>query len=312
MQNPNASPLVSVLIVNWNTRALLGACLDSIFTTLVEVDHEIIVVDNASSDGSADWLRATYPQVALIANAENVGFARANNQALEKSRGRFALLLNSDAQLRPQTLAHLLEVIQQESNAAAVAPMLLNADGTFQAGPNDDITLWNETLLMLGLARFIRSGYYPGYAAQARRGEYAWVGGTCLLLRRSTWEQIGMLDADYFMYTEEADWCWRARQAGWTIWYEPAAQAVHLGGASSRQASSRMRASLYKSKLIFFNKNRPRWQTMVLRNLLMCTASAKAFGYGVAAHVHSVRAQGWNERALSFRMVVDAVKTTPA
>lgn len=312
MLNPNPTPLVSILIVNWNTRTLLRACLDSVFATLPDVAYEIIVVDNASADGSVDWLRVTYPQVILIANSENVGFARANNQALTKASGKFALLLNSDAQLCPGTLACLLQVIHEESNAAAVAPMLLNADGTFQAGPNDEITLWNEMLLMFGLARFFRNGFYPGYGANTRRGEYAWAGGACLLLRRSTWEQIGMLDTDYFMYTEEADWCWRARQAGWTILYEPEAQAIHLGGGSSRQASARMRAALYKSKLLFFYKHRPHWQTFVMRNLLMLTASAKAAGYNIAAHVNSVRAQGWKERALSFRMVVDAVKTIPA
>lgn len=312
MQHPDSSPLVSILIVNWNTRALLRACLDSIFATLGAFAYEIIVVDNASSDGSVEWLQNAYPQVRLIANTENEGFARANNQALASSRGKFALLLNSDAQLHTETLAHLVTVLEQESNVAAVAPMLLNSDGTFQAGPNDDLTLWSESLLMFGLARFLRNGFYPGYGAHAPRGEYSWVGGTCMLLRRSTWEQIGMLDTDYFMYTEEADWCWRARQAGWTIWYEPEAQAIHVGGASSRQASARMRATLYKSKLVFFSKHRPHWQTIILRNLLMLTASTKAFGYSIAAHVNSVRAQVWNERALSFRMVVDAVKTIPA
>lgn len=310
MLNPNPPPLVSILIVNWNTRSLLSACLDSVYTTLGETAYEIVVVDNASTDGSAEWVGTAHPDILLLTNPENVGFARANNRALTACRGKFALLLNSDAQLRPDTLARLLELITQESNAAAVAPMLLNANGTYQAGPNDDMTLWNETLLMFGLARLFRNGYYPGYGAQAQRGEYAWVGGTCLLVRRSTWEQIGMLDPDYFMYTEEADWCWRARQAGWKIWYEPAAQAVHLGGGSTRQAPARMRAALYTSKLIFFHKHRPHWQTIVLKNLLMLTATTKAFGYTLAAHLNSVRANGWKERALSFRMVVDAVKAT--
>jgi N-acetylglucosaminyl-diphospho-decaprenol L-rhamnosyltransferase len=307
----SSPPLVSVLIINWNTRALLSACLDSVRATLREIDYELIVVDNASSDGSAEWLR-TQPDVQLIANQENVGFARGNNQALARCRGKFALLLNSDAQLREDTVMRLLAVMQNETNAAAIAPMLLNADGSFQAGPNDDITLWNETLLMLGLARFLRNGRYPGYDANAPGGEYAWVGGTCLLMRRAAWEQIGLLDAEYFMYTEEADWCWRARQAAWTILYEPEAKAVHLGGGSSRHVPSQMRAALYKSKLIFFYKHRPSWQTFLLRNLLMLTASAKAVGYGFAARVSSVRAAGWNERALSFRMVVDAVKTVAA
>lgn len=311
MSNPS-SPLVSIIIVNWNTRPLLSACLDSVYGTLQDTPYEILVVDNASSDGSVEWLRSAHPDILLIANSENLGFARANNQALAACHGKFALLLNSDAQLRPQTVLRLLDRMTQESNAAAISPMLLNSDGTFQSGPNDDITLWNETLLMFGLARLLRGGYYPGYSSGARHGEYAWVGGACLLLRRSTWEQIGMLDTGYFMYTEEADWCWRARQAGWTIWYEPGAQAIHIGGGSSRQAPAQMRAALYTSKLIFFHKHRPQWQTYVLRNLLMLTATAKVLGYGIAAHLNGVRARYWSERASSFRMVLDAVKTIPA
>ncbi len=312
MSKDNSEPLVSILVVNWNTRPLLEACLDSVHASVEATPHEIIVVDNGSTDGSAAWLRATHPHILLIANSENVGFARANNQALQQCRGKFALLLNSDAQLCPEALPRLLNVMREDSNAAAAAPMLLNPDGSFQAGPNDDVTLWSEALLMLGLARWVRGGYYPGYGADAKRGTYAWVGGTCMLLRRAAWEQVGLLDPDYFMYTEETDWCWRARQAEWKIRYEPAAQVVHLGGGSSRHASAQMRAALYKSKLIFFQKHRAGWQTFMLRNLLVLTASAKAFGYGLAARLNHVRAQNWAERAQSFRLVIEAVKTVAA
>ncbi len=312
MLESSSSPRVSIVIVNWNTRALLRACLDSLRATVQLIPHEIFVVDNASTDGSVEWLGEKNPDVQLIANRENVGFARANNLALERCRGEFAMLLNSDAQLLEGTLARLLAVMEQESNAAAIAPMLLNADGSFQAGANDDLTLWNETLLALGLARFLRAGYYPGYPQNAPRGTYAWVGGACLMLRRATWKQIGMLDADYFMYTEEADWCWRARQAGWAIWYEPAAQTIHLGGGSSRNASAKMRAALYKSKLIFFQKHRPRWQAQTLRAVLMFTAFSKVVLYDAAARLNRMRAPIWLERAASFRMVMDAVRTVAA
>lgn len=305
----SSKPRVSVLVVNWNTRGLLSACLDSVRSNLLGFPFEIVVVDNASTDGSVEWLRARCPDVRLIANSENVGFASANNQGLTECTGDYALLLNSDALLHAWTVSRLLDILQTESNAAAVAPMLLNPDGSFQAGPNDDLTLWSEALLTLGLAHFFRGGFYPGYTAQAPRGAYAWVGGTCLLLRRSAWQQIGMLDPEYFMYTEEADWCWRARRAGWTIWYEPSAHATHLGGGSTRHASAKMRAALYKSKLIFFRKHRPRWQTFVLRYLVMSSAAVKATCYSMAAHLNGMHASAWNERATGFRMVIDAVKT---
>lgn len=312
MQTLDPLPRVSILIVNWNTLELLRACLGSVHATAGDIPHEILVVDNASTDGSAEWLGCHAPEVILVANQENAGFARANNQALGQCRGEFALLLNSDAQLMEHTLARLLAVMREEPRAGAAAPALLGATGSFQAGPNEDLTLWNQVLLTLGLSRFLRGGFYPGYGAHAPRGEYAWVGGTCLLLRRAAWEQIGLLDPDYFMYTEEADWCWRARQAGWTIRYEPEAQALHLGGGSSRQASAEMRAALYKSKLIFFQKHRPRWQTHTLKFVVMATAVVKAGLYNAAARLNRLRAQTWNERAASFRMVLDAVKTVAA
>lgn len=312
MLTPNSFPRVSIIIVNWNTRALLQVCLASVRATMQSIPHEILVIDNASLDGSAAWLRATYPAIHLITNSENLGFAQATNQGLVECRGEFALLLNSDAQLQVGTVAALVEIMERNPRAGGAAPMLLNADGSFQAGPNDDLTLWNESLLALGLARLARHGHYPGHDKGAPYGAYAWLGGTCLLLRRAAWEQIGMLDPDYFMYTEEADWCWRARQAGWLLLYEPAATVIHLGGGSSRQSAARMRAALYKSKLIFFQKHRPRWQASILRMVLVASALTKASIYDAAAQINRVRAQMWRERAASFRLVVDVLRTVLA
>lgn len=312
MLTSNPPPQVSIIIVNWNTRPLLEACLASVRATMLGISYEILVIDNASWDGSAAWVRATFPDIHLIANPENFGFAKANNQGLAGCRGDFALLFNSDAQLQVGTVATLVEILERNPRAGAAAPMLLNADGSFQAGPNDDLTLWNESLLALGLARLARHGHYPGHDRRAKYGAYAWLGGTCLLLRRAAWEQIGMLDPDYFMYTEEADWCWRARQAGWLLYYEPAATVIHLGGGSSRQSTAKMRAALYKSKLIFFQKHRPRWQASILRVVLVASAQTKASLYDAAAQLNRVRAQMWHERAASFRMVVEALRTVHA
>lgn len=303
--NDDARPSLPlcIVIVNWNTRALLHACLESVFATVKKNAFQVIVVDNASTDGSAQSVRAHFPEVQVIANSENVGFARANNQAILNANSEFVLLLNSDAQLEPNTADELVRFLRQETNAAAVAPRLLNPNRTFQAGPNDAISLGSELLLALGLARFMRSGYFPGYGPNAPRREYAWVGGTCMLLRRKTLEQIGLLDPDYFMYTEEADWCYRARQASWEIWYEPALAAIHHGGASSRNNAGRMRAELYKSKLVFFSKHRPRWEYETLRLTLMLTALVKAGGYRLAARFNERLAQQYRDRASSFRQV---------
>lgn len=312
--NDDARPSLPlcIVIVNWNTRALLYACLESIFATVKKNPFQVIVVDNASTDGSAQFVRSQYPNVRLIANPENVGFARANNQAMLEADAEFVLLLNSDAQLEADTADGLVNILRQETNAAAVAPRLVNPNRTFQAGPNDAISLGSELLLALGLARFLRSGYFPGYGPNAPRREYAWVGGTCMLLRRKTMEQIGLLDPDYFMYTEEADWCYRARQGSWEIWYEPALAAIHLGGASSRNDAGRMRAELYKSKLVFFSKHRPRWEYETLRMALMLTALFKTFIYHLAARFNERLAQQYRERASSFRQVFQMARMAAA
>lgn len=301
-----------VVIVNWNTRALLDACLQSVRTTIETKPVEIIVVDNASTDGSAQFVRTNYPGVRLIANSENFGFARANNQAIESTNAEFVLLLNSDAQLEPNTADALVAFLRQHSNAAAVAPRLLNPNRTFQAGPNDEISLVSEMLLAFGIARLLREGYFPGYGPTASRGEYAWVGGTCMLLRRKALDLIGMLDTDYFMYSEEADWCYRARQACWEIWYEPAQAAIHFGGASSRNDAGRMRAELYKSKLVFFSKHRPRWEYETLRTVLMLTALVKAGAYRLAARFSEGRAKLYADRASSFRQVFQMARVGAA
>lgn len=298
-----------IVVVNWNTRALLQACLESIFATVRTTPFHVIVIDNASTDGSPQFVRTQYPQVELIANSENKGFARANNQALAQANAEAILLLNSDAQLLPDTEDELVRVLKQETNAAAVAPRLLNPNRTFQAGPNDAISLTSELLLAFGVARLLRNGYFPGYGPDAPRREYAWVGGTCMLLRRKTIDQIGMLDPDYFMYTEEADWCHRARQAGWEILYEPALAAIHYGGASSRNNAGRMRAELYKSKLVFFSKHRPHWEYETLRAVLMLTSLVKSGAYHLAARLSEGRAQLYAERALSFRQVFLMART---
>lgn len=305
----NASTLnqvsLSIVIVSWNTRELLRSCLQSIFDT-VQAELQVIVIDNASGDNSAEMVREQFPKVQLVANATNVGFARANNQAFEICTGKYVLLLNSDARLLQDTADELLKVLETHTNAAAVGPMILNADGTYQAGGTDFPNLLNETLLAFGVARWLRGGYYPDYPPGKKSGEVHWVGGACLLVRRRALEQIGGLDADYFMYTEETDWCFRAHKAHWNIRYSPAQRVIHYGGASSAQASSAMKTELYKSKLLFFAKHRPRWQYVLLKNIFVASAAGKVIMYSLAAKIQQAQRARYENQAASFRQVYRA------
>ena len=248
---------LSIVIVSWNTRELLRECLDSILVTVRQLRLEIFVVDNASHDGTVPMVRAEFPSVRLIENKENVGFARANNQAIQHSRGRYLMLLNSDTLVLPGAIERMLACMEARPDVGVMGPMHLNPDGSFQASFNDFPTLVPELLTVLGLSRRVYSPYHPSYPPQqsqvARQVE--WVGGACLLVRREAMDRVGLLDEAYFMYTEEADWCYRMKQAGWQVYYLPEAQIVHWGGKSVEQRGQWKWVQLCRSKLLFFRKH---------------------------------------------------------
>jgi hypothetical protein len=311
MSNPNLhteEAALSVVIVNWNTRELLRACLQSVFDTVRASPLQVIVVDNASNDGSALMVQQQFPMVQRIANTTNVGFARANNQGFALCTAKYILLLNSDAQLLPGAADGLLQELENYSNAAAVGPMILNRDGTYQAGGTDFPNLWNETLLAVGAARWLRRGYYPSYPPNKSGGNVDWVGGACLVVRRRVLEQIGGLDERYFMYTEETDWCFRARQAHWQIRYCPTHRVIHYGGASTAQASAAMKSELYKSKLLFFEKHRARWQYAALKGIFVASAFGKMFLYSLAAKLQQADKARFERQAANFRQVYRACR----
>ena len=248
---------LSIIIVNWNTRDLLAACLDSLRAYPFDGPSEIWVVDNASSDGSAALVRERYPDVHLIENSRNVGFATANNQALRASTGRYAVLFNSDALAQSGALTALVRFLDDHPAVGAVGPKLINPDGSFQASYAAYPTLLSELALLAGLARLWLGPYAPSPRPVA--GETSrpvdWVAGAALLVRRAAIEQVGLMDEGYFLYSEETDWCWRLTRGGFPIWYLPHVEIIHQGGASSRQQSARSYGLLYASKLRFFARH---------------------------------------------------------
>ncbi len=277
---------ISVVIVNWNTRELLDRCLLTLERDLAGHSSEIWVVDNASADGSPAFVRARHPAVRLIENTENVGFARANNQALRLARGRRILLLNSDTEIVPGALGLLIACLEGHDRAGIAAPRLVNRDGSFQAGPARFPTLWSTVLEAWGLMQLlIRNPYYP--SARPAPGECArtadWAGGACLLVCREAMAEVGLLDEAFFMNSEEVDWCFRMRRAGWQVWYEPAAAIVHLGGASAARSSAAQRKRNYRGKVQFLSKHRGVLAGRVAEANLRASAAAKAAAYAARA-----------------------------
>ena len=266
---------LSVLVVNWNTRDALAACLRAIPEAAAPLASEAIVVDNGSTDGSPEMVRANFPWVRLIENGENVGFVRATNQAIAESHGDYLLLLNSDAIAPPGSLARMVSFMRDHSDAGAAAPKLVNPDGSFQASYARFPTLLSESLSAFGLNRRLWGPHHPSPPPRPDEEPHPvdWAPGACLLLRRSAMETVGPLDEGFWMYSEDTDLCYRIHRAGWKVYYLPDVEIVHLGGASSRQCRPESVARLYGSKLRFFRRHYG-----PLRATLLGLAVAAAYG----------------------------------
>ena len=247
---------VSVLIVNWNVRDLLAECLASLYRDQQPFTFEVWLVDNASTDGSVAVLQERFPQVHLIQNQDNPGFAQGNLQAYTRSSGRYILMLNPDTILEPGALALLYQYLEEHPQTAGVGPDLRNPDSTRQMGCYPFPTLSRELWRLLHLDRLWSYGVYPveRWETMDPRSVDV-VQGACFLLRRTALEQVGFLDPDYYMYTEEVDLCYRLKHAGWGISWLPAARVIHFGGQSTHQAAEAMFLRLYESKILFFRKH---------------------------------------------------------
>lgn len=248
--------LLSIIIVNWNTRDLLKQCLDSIYANPPQGKFEIIVVDNASSDGSAEMVQRTYPYVRLIHNDENAGFARANNQAIRQAGGEYLLLLNPDTLIRPRAITSSIEFIEKHPKAGVVGVKLLDGEGKLSYSCHPFPTLFREFWRLFHLDKLYPvSQYKRNFWQSTEPREVDCVQGAYMLLRKSGLDEVGILDEDYFIYTEEVDLCYRLRKKGWKIYWLPQAEVVHYEGQSTKQRAVEMFLALNKSKVQFFRKH---------------------------------------------------------
>lgn len=253
------SQTVAVVIVSYNTADLLRSCLTSLVGCALPL--HVVVVDNASSDGSAAMVRAEFPTIAVIALSSNLGFARGTNMGLA-ARGlageTYTLVLNPDTEVQPGAIEAMVAFLDAHPRVGMVGPRLLNPDGSPQAA-----AFRFPTPLMTALDLFPPGEVLPGRLSGSWwHGRYPHEGGTdpfpidhplgaCMLLRSEVIAQVGGLDEGYFMYSEEIEWCWRVRAAGWAIWQVPVARVVHVGGAATRQFRWRMLVALYRSRARF-------------------------------------------------------------
>jgi N-acetylglucosaminyl-diphospho-decaprenol L-rhamnosyltransferase len=298
---------LSVIIINWNTCELLSNCLDSLSQVGGGLAVEVTVVDNGSTDGSQAMLRERFPHVRLVQNDENVGFARANNQGMAVSRGRYALLLNSDALLLANAVPAMLELAEKQPRAGIIGPRLLNADSTFQASHTPFPNLWQEFLILSGLGRLLHGRRYPSRGPEEDKGPQVvdYVEGACLLVRREAFEDAGGLDEGYFMYAEEVDWCYTMREKGWQVWYQPAATVIHLGGGSSRGRQVRREADLYRSRIRFFQKHYGNGAARLLKLQIYAFTAIKTIVHGLLRMVSGGR---YGRQVVPLRYLIAELK----
>lgn len=300
----------SIVIVSWNTRDLLRRCLDSVYPVVRELATEIIVVDNGSTDGSVEMVTREFPQIRVIQNHDNRGFAAANNQAVRVSSGRHVLLLNSDAIIGPDDVQRMVHILDGDSRVGIVGAKLLNLDGSFQASYNDFPQLRNELIAFAGLSPLLLTPTFPSYpeAESQELREVDWVGGACMMVRRQMLNQIGLLDDSFFMYSEETDLCYRARRAGWSVVYVPDAVALHGSGSSAQRVPERTRARIYRSKYLYFRKHRGRGVATAFRQAVRIISFVKLLLWlSICLSPNPVARRRGSQNVASYRFLLATV-----
>ncbi|NIN66421.1 MAG: glycosyltransferase [Anaerolineae bacterium] len=272
---------LSIIVVSWNVRDLLRACLKSVTKSLSSgrgqtLSCQVIVVDNDSNDGSVEMLKEAFPEIHVIANDRNLGFTKGNNQGLALSDARYVLLLNPDTEVVGDALGEMVAYMDDHPTAGALGPQLLYPDGQVQSSRRrfpDLRTAYVESTFLQSW--FAQSGTLERYYVLDRSDDETqavdWLVGACLLIRRETLEEVGSLDESYFMYSEELDWCYRAKKRGWEVVYLPTAQAIHHVGKSSEQVLPVQHIQFQRSKVLFFKKHHGRLKGEMLRFFLLAS-----------------------------------------
>ena len=268
---------VSIVIVSWNTRDITRDCLRSIYAAAGELSLEIILIDNHSSDGSAEMVASEFPKVILQRNEENRGFAAANNQGIALAQGRYVLLLNSDTLVMDRAIAKAVAFADAHPEAGMVGCQTRCPNGDLQYNCYLFPSLLN---LALSLTKLQVMFWYKPFFGRYRLGwwdygsvrEVDGIAGCFMLVRKAAIDQVGPMAEEYFMYSEDTDWCWRFHRAGWKVLYTPEPVIVHFGGCSSSQAATDMHLMERRSLLMFLEKKSGklvRW----IANVMFCTAT---------------------------------------
>lgn len=279
--------LLTISVVNINNCSLLENCLKSIFKNTYKTNFEVFVVDNASVDGSQEMVKEKFPQVRLIENNVNCGFATANNQVIKESRSKYVLLLNNDTVVLENALDKMVEFMDKNKDAGALGCKLLNPDGTLQPSCRKFPNFLVYILILLKIHRIfpklkVLKRYFMADFNHNKIKEVDQVMGACLLMRRESIDDVGLLDEQFFLWFEEVDWCRRAKDKGWKIYFTPEAEITHYGGKSFYKLSNLTRQRGFNCSLLkYFKKHHSLFNVAILK--VIC-----AFSLVLSALISSV------------------------
>lgn len=264
---------LSVIIVNWNTKDLLQACLNSIFKFTKNINFEVIVVDNNSSDESQQMVKTKFPQVKLIPNKLNLGFAKANNQGIKITEGKYCLLLNSDTYLIENSLKKLAVEAENIKNLGAIGPLLLNEDKSIQQSVGffphlPQVFFWMTFIDDLPFGTLLRPYHVDHDSFYKNQQEVDWITGAAFLVPREIIKKVGYLDENIFMYGEDVEWCYRIKKAGFKVIFTPKSKIVHIGRGSRMKNQTPAFVGEYRGLNYFYKKYKGKLALQILRFLL--------------------------------------------
>lgn len=271
---------VSVIIVNWNTKKLTADAIASVFKFTKGVTFEVIVIDNASEDGSGEFIKKKFPQVKLIENKQNVGFGNANNQGMKEARGEYIFLLNSDAFLIENSLPKLIKKAREVGNLGMLGPQLLNEDRTIQQSVGFfphllQVFLWMSFIDDLPFGALLAPYHVDHDSFYKQDHQVDWITGAAMLIPKKTIAKTGTFDSEIFMYGEDVDWCFRIKGANLKVVYSPVTKLVHIGRGSANKISKNAILGEYGGIKYFYKKHKGNISLQLARLLLKIGALAR-------------------------------------
>jgi GT2 family glycosyltransferase len=263
-----------ISVISYNGLSFLKECLDSLLSYPPDKEYEILVVDNASSDGSPEFIKNSYPQIKLIINNVNIGFAAANNQAIKSSKSEYVLLINSDCKVYKDSLNKLIEFMDSVRNAGVIGPKIINSDGSIQFSCRKFPSILNAGFhsILTNIAPnnpFSRK-YKLVDINRDNPFEVDWVSGSCMLIRRDALDDAGFMDEHYFMYVEDVDLCYQMWKKNWKVFYFPHSEILHHIGGSTSDKKLKASFRMQKSIFYFFWKNyKKSWKILLIPFLII-------------------------------------------